>query len=131
MPNWLAAPIDVLNAYNRYYTVVIQYHYYVPITQLAVLALTVLTFRNDSVLNEVKPALRRATLWGWLGIALTACIVLNLNLDLFIGKLDLSEAEAHQKGLVWMIGNAVRLVCVGLCIGYTLTVRDRLLIKQA
>ncbi len=131
MPNWLAAPIDVLKAYNNYYTVVIQYHYYVPITQLAVVAITVLTFRNDPILCEVRPALRRATVWGWLGIGLTAWIVLNLNLDLFIGKLTLSETEAHQKGLIWMIGNAARLVCVGLSISYALTVRDCLLVKQS
>jgi hypothetical protein len=131
MPNWLAAPIDVLRAYNRYYTVVIQYHYYVPITQLAVVVLTVLLFNQSSVLQTSKPNLRRAATWGWIGIGLTAWIVLNLNLDLFIGELTLSEVEAHQKGLIWMIGNALRLLCVGMAIVYTMKIRDQLIRMQA
>ena len=126
MPNWLVAPIDVLTAYNRYYTVVIQYHYYVPITQLAVITLIVLCFTNNPARQLTQPDLRRAAIWGALGVALTAWIVLSINLDLFIGELKLSEAEAHRKGLIWMIGNAVRLVCVGLSFGYTLRVRDHL-----
>jgi hypothetical protein len=126
MPNWLAAPIDVLTAYNQYYTVVIQYHYYVPTTQLAVITLIVLCFTNNPARQLAQSDLRRAAIWGALSVALTAWIVLNLNLDLFIGELKLSEAEAHQKGLIWMMGNAVRLVCVGLSFGYTLRVRDQL-----
>ncbi len=126
MPNWLVAPLDVLTAYNRYYTVVIQYHYYVPITQLSVLILVVLCFTNNPARQLARTELRWAAIWGTLGIALTAWIVLSLNLDLFIGELKLSEAEAHTKGLIWMIGNAVRLFCVGLSFGYSLRVRDRL-----
>lgn len=126
MPNWLAAPIDVLTVYNRYYSVVIQYHYYVPITQLAVIVLVVLCFTSNPARQLAEADLRRAAIWGSLGIALTAWIVLSLNLDLFIGELKLSQAEAHQKGLIWMIGNAVRLFCVGLAFGYTVRVRDRL-----
>ncbi|GAB2568738.1 hypothetical protein [Spirosoma areae] len=131
MPNWLAAPLDVLKAYNRYYSVVIQYHYYVPITQLAVSVLTLLAFRSDPILHVSKPALRRAVVWGWLGIALTAWIVLTLNLDLFIGQLTLTETEAHRKGLVWMIGNAVRLGCVGMALIHTIRVRDQVLSANA
>jgi hypothetical protein len=126
MPNWLAAPIDVLRVHSRYYTVVIQYHYYVPVTQLAVLVLIVLCFTNNPAQQLAQPDLRRAAIWGALGVALTAWIVLSLNLDLFIGELKLSEAEAHRKGLIWMIGNAIRLFCVGLSFGYALRVRDQL-----
>ncbi|WP_461051898.1 hypothetical protein [Spirosoma arcticum] len=126
MPNWLAAPIDVLRVHSRYTTVVVQYHYYVPTTQLAVITLIVLCFTNNPARQLAQPDLRRAAIWGALGVALTAWIVLSLNLDLFIGELKLSEAEAHQKGLIWMIGNAVRLFCVGLSFGYALRVRDQL-----
>lgn len=122
MPNWLVAPIDVLTAYNRYYSVVIQYHYYVPVTQLSVLVLVWLSFRTGDPLR-----LRRAAVWGLLGTALTAWIVLSLNLDLFIGRLTLSVSEAHEKGLIWMAGNALRLICVGMSFLYTLRARDRLL----
>lgn len=126
MPNWLVAPLDVLTAYNRYYSVVIQYHYYVPITQLAVIILIVLCFIDNPARQLAQPELRWAAIWGALGIALTVCIVLSLNLDLFIGELKLSEAEAHRKGLIWMIGNAVRLFCVGFSVSYAFRVRDRL-----
>lgn len=131
MPNWLAAPIDVLTAYNRYYTVIIQYHYYVPVTQLAVLSLILGCFTTNPARQLAQSDLRRAAVWGGLGIAITVWIVLSLNLDLFIGQLKLSEAEAHQKGLIWMIGNAVRLVCVGLSFGYAVRVRDRVRFTQA
>lgn len=127
MPNWLAAPIDVLRVHSRYTTVVVQYHYYVPTTQLAVITLIILCFTSSPARQLAQSDLRRAAIWGSLGIALTAWIVLSLNLDLFIGELKLSEAEAHRKGLIWMIGNAVRLFCVGLSFGYALRVRDRLL----
>lgn len=130
MPNWLAAPIDVLMAYNRYYSVVIQYHYYVPLTQLAVVALLVLCFGNNPARQLAPTDLRRAAVWGTLALALTAWIVLSLNLDLFIGELKLSEAQAHQKGLIWMIGNGVRLLCVGLSLLYTFRVRDQLLLPK-
>lgn len=126
MPNWLAAPIDVLRVHSRYNTVVVQYHYYVPTTQLAVIVLVVLCFTTNPARQLAQPDLRRAAIWGSSGIALTAWIVRSLNIDLFIGELKLSEAEAHRKGLIWMIGNAVRLFCVGLSFGYTVRVRDRL-----
>lgn len=130
MPNWLAAPVDVLRAYNRYYSVVIQYHYYVPTTQLAVIVLTVLCFTNNPARQLAQHNLRRAAIWGGLGLLLTVWIVVKLNLDLFIGELTLSEAEAHSKGLIWMIGNGVRLVCIGLSLGYALRVRDVLLLAS-
>lgn len=126
MPNWLAAPLDVLRVYNRYYTVVIQYHYYVPTTQLAVFTLIGLCVTNNTARQLAPTNLRRAALWGALGLLLTVGIVLSLNLDLFIGRLTLSEVEAHRKGLIWMVGNAARLVCVGLSFGYAFRVRDRL-----
>lgn len=125
MPNWLAASIDVLRVHSRYTTVVVQYHYYVPVTQLAVITLIVLCFTNNPARQLAQPDLRRAAIWGTLGVALTAWIVLNLNLNLFIGELKLSEAEAHRKGLIWMIGNAARLFCVGKSFGHTFRVRDR------
>lgn len=126
MPNWLAAPLDVLKANNRYYSVVIQYHYYVPTTQLAVVVLIVLCFTTNPARQLSQPDLRRAAIWGSLGIILTVWIVVSLNLDLFIGQLKLSEADAHRKGLIWMVGNAVRLLCVGLSFGCAFRVRDQL-----
>lgn len=126
MPNWLAAPLSVLKVYNQYYTVVIQYHYYVPITQLAVIVLVVLCFIDNPARNLALPLLRRAAVWGVLALLLTVYIVLTLNLDLFIGTLTLSEQAAHQKGLIWMTGNAVRLFCTGMAWGTAFRVRDRL-----
>lgn len=126
MPNWLAAPIDVLEAYNHYYSVVIQYHYYVPITQLGVIILIVLCFTQNPARQLGEGNLRRAAVWGTLAIALTVWIVLSINLKLFIGELMQTEAQAHQLGLIWMIGNAARLFCVGMAFGYAFRVRDQL-----
>ncbi|WP_157579065.1 hypothetical protein [Spirosoma montaniterrae] len=124
MPNWLVAPLDVLQAYNRYYTVVIQYHYYVPITQVAVIVLIVCCFTANPARQQAGRDLGRAAIWGTIALVLTAWIVLSLNLDLFIGQLTLTETEAHRKGLIWMLGNGVRLICVGLSLWYTIRVRD-------
>ncbi|MBC7923316.1 MAG: hypothetical protein H7Z75_19740 [Ferruginibacter sp.] len=126
MPNWLAAPIEVLKSYNRYYSVVIQYHYYVPVTQLAVVTLIVLCFTKNPARQIGLVKLRRAAVWGTMGLLLTAYVVLTINLDLFIGELRVTERVAHQKGLVWMIANAARLFCVGLAFRYTFQVRDQL-----
>lgn len=127
MPNWLAAPIDVLRAYNRYYSIVIQYHYYVPLTQLAVVMLATLYFTRNPARQLARPALGRATVWGLLGIALTAYVVITINLHLFVGELTVSEAVAHRKGLVWMVLNGIRLAFVGLALGNAVRVRDALL----
>jgi hypothetical protein len=120
MPNWLVASLDTLRAYNRYYAVVIQYHYYVPLTQLAVFVVTWLAFSRRAAELGLRPYLRRAAWGGWIGLALTALIVLNLNLDLFIGELRLSAADAHRLGGYWLIGNALRLVSVGWALWNTL-----------
>lgn len=126
MPNWLVAPLDVLQAYNRYYSVVIQYHYYVPTTQLAVLALIWLCVSQNAARQLATSALRRAMYWGVAGTLLTALIVMQINVQLFLGSVNVPETAAHQMGLVWMVGNALRLFCVGMAIGYTVEVRDRL-----
>ncbi|MBO0931946.1 hypothetical protein [Fibrella aquatilis] len=126
LPNWLAASLSVLQAYNRYYSVVIQYHYYVPVTQVAVVVLVALCFTSNPARQTDPSNLRRAALWGTLGLVLTALIVINLNLRLFVGELTLSETEAHRLGLIWMVGNGIRLFCVGMSFRYALSVRDRL-----
>ncbi|CCG98609.1 hypothetical protein FAES_0598 [Fibrella aestuarina BUZ 2] len=126
MPNWLVAPLDVLHAYNRFYSVVLQYHYYVPITQLAVLTLVWLCFRQNPARLVAPAALKRAAIWGGVGTLLTVLIVLQLNVKLFLGPVAVPEAEAHRLGVLWMLGNAIRLFCVGKTIGYALRVRDAL-----
>lgn len=126
MPNWLVAPLDVLQAYNRYYTVVIQYHYYVPITQLAVLVLIWFCFSQNPARTAAPLALRRAAIWGGLGTLLTALIVTQINVKLFLGGVTVPETTAHRMGLVWMVGNALRLFCVGMALGYVMQVRDAL-----
>ncbi len=118
MPNWVAASLDTLRAYTRYFAVVIQYHYYVPITQLAVLVLLVLAYRFE--LHPLRPALRRAGWWGLAGVALTVPIVVFLNTQLFLGDLSLTEADAHRLGWYWLGGNLLRLGCVGASLGYAL-----------
>jgi len=124
MPNWLAAPLDVLVAYNRYYTVVIQYHYYVPLTQLAVVGLGYLSLSRSAARQVAGRPLRRGLGFGLAALALTAVIVTQLNLKLFIGPLSLPLEEAHRLGLLWMVGNAVRLVLVFAALIETLRVLD-------
>lgn len=120
MPNWVAASLETLRAYNRYFTVVLQYHYYVPVTQLSVVALLVLAYRAEPHLLSLRPALRRAGWWGTAGVALTVPIVVLLNTGLFLGDLSITEADAHRLGWYWMGGNLLRLICVGLAVRYTL-----------
>lgn len=127
MPNWLVAPLPVLKTYQQYYSVVIQYHYYVPVTQLAVVALITLYFTDNPARHSSRRQLGRGSLWGLIGITLTAYVVLTINLKLFIGDLQLSETAAHQMGLTWMVLNGLRLACVGFAWGATVNVRDRIL----
>lgn len=126
MPNWLVAPLHVLQAYNQYYTVIIQYHYYVPITQIAIIVLIALSLFDNPARQSSRRNLHLGAIWGLAGILLTVWIVLSLNLDLFIGQLRLTEAEAHRKGITWMIRNGIRLFCVGMSLGATLRLRDQL-----
>ncbi|MEZ0608681.1 hypothetical protein ACAW74_09205 [Fibrella sp. WM1] len=126
MPNWLVAPLDVLQAYNRYYSVVIQYHYYVPVTQLAVLALIWLCLSQNPARQLAPIMLKRAAIWGGLGTLLTIVIVTQINVKLFLGSVAVPEVDAHRLGFLWMLGNAIRLFCVGKAIGYTLSARDTL-----
>lgn len=127
MPNWLVAPLPVLKTYQQYYSVVIQYHYYVPVTQLAVMALIALYFTDNPARHSARRQLGRGSLWGLSGIALTAYVVLTINLKLFIGDLQLSETMAHQMGLIWMVLNGVRLICVGFAWGAAVSTRDQML----
>ncbi len=120
MPNWVVASFDTLRVYTGYFRVVIQYHYYVPLTQLAVVTLLVLAYRAEPHLLPLRPALRRAGGWGLAGVALTVPIVVFLNTQLFIGKLSLTEAEAHRLGWYWLAGNLLRLGCVGAALRYAL-----------
>lgn len=55
---------------------------------------------------------------------LTALIVTQNNIKLFLGEITISEAEAHQMGLIWMLGNALRLFCVGMATQLVLRVQD-------
>lgn len=116
MPNWVVASLDTLWAYNRYFAVVIQYHYYVPLTQLAVVVLLVVAYRSEARPLPLRPILRRAGWWGLAGVALTVPIVVFLNTQLFLG--DLSSPKPISTG--W-VGTGWLGICSGwAALGYVL-----------
>ena len=114
----LIAPNHVLNSYEKlqhwqhYFTEINQIAYYVPFTQLAVLGICVLYFKSGD--STEKKYLRRAAIFGLAGIALTAVIVTQLNLKLYIGgQLDTYKNQLQQLSVLWLAGNALRLYLVG------------------
>jgi amino acid transporter len=125
----LIAPNHIRNAYEKlqhwhgFFTEINQIYYYVPFTQLAVVIAFILYKKSND--NEEKFLLKKASIYGFLGIAITAIIVTQLNLKLYVGignNIDQYRDQLQMLSIIWLIGNAIRLYFVGTAILYILKV---------
>ena len=119
-PNQLTDSYQALKAWQGYFTITNQIYYYVPFTQLAVFAVCFLYFKATDP-NE-KHRLKKAGIYGLLAIGVTALIVTQINLKLFFGDLERYKSTLHTLSVIWLIGNAIRLLLVGLSLWNVLMV---------
>lgn len=110
-PNQLTNSYGALKSWQGYFTITNQIYYYVPFTQLAVLAVCYLYFRSTD--QHVKSLLRKASIFGILAVAITVVIVTQLNVKLFFGDLNQYKKEIFTLSVIWLMGNAIRLYLVG------------------
>lgn len=110
-PNQLTDSYGALKSWQGYFTITNQIYYYVPFTQLAVLAVCYLYFRSTD--QYVKSLLRKASIFGLLAVAITVVIVTQLNVKLFFGDLNQYKKEIFTLSVIWLMGNAIRLYLVG------------------
>lgn len=119
-PNNLVHSYEQLLRWQNYYLVTNQIYYYVPFTQIAVLIVWFLYFKNTD--TDRGTNLRKASIYGLLALALTAVIITQLNLKLFFGDLNLYRDQVHQMSVYWFIGNGLRVMLVGMALRYAFRV---------
>ncbi|MHA4844764.1 hypothetical protein ACX0G7_11400 [Flavitalea antarctica] len=119
-PNQLVNSYAALQAWQGYFTLTNQIYYYVPFTQLAVLAVWYLYWKTSHPTR--KQRLKKAGIYGSIAIVVTALIVTQLNMKLFFGDLAQNKDRLHTLSIIWLIGNAVRVVVVGFSLYQVLMV---------
>jgi hypothetical protein len=119
-PNQLTSSYKALLAWQGYFTITNQIYYYVPFTQLAVVGVCFLYFKTSNA--KEKGRLRKAGIYGIGAIIVTALIVTQLNLKLFFGDLDRHKENLYLLSVVWLFGNAIRIVLIGFSLFNTLEV---------
>ena len=118
-PNHIKNSYEKLQLWHSFFTEINQIYYYVPFTQLAVVT-TFILYRKTNDQQE-KSFLRKSSIYGFLAIGLTAIIITQLNLKLYIGhNLEKYRDQLQTLSIIWLAGNAVRLYLVGNAIYYTL-----------
>lgn len=118
VPNHVNNSYEKLQHWHSFFTEINQIPYYVPFTQLAVVVVFVLYRKTQE--EKEKTYLKKASIFGFLAIVLTAIIVTQLNLKLYIGdNLDKYKDQLQTLSIIWLIGNAIRLYLVGSAIYYT------------
>lgn len=110
-PNQLDNSYEKLVAWQNYFTVTDQLFYYVPFTHIAVIVLGILYYQSSH--KQEKALLKKASIYGVLSICITVLIVTQLNLKLFFGDLEKHKHQIFSLSVLWLIGNALRLILVG------------------
>src|ERR1700758_296098 len=110
-PNNLVNSFDALSHWQSYFTVSNQIYYYVPITLVAVIVFCILYFKTKD--ENQKQLLKKAGIFGLLGIAISIVIITQLNTKLFFGNnLTKYKDQLYTLSVIWLIGNAIRLYLV-------------------
>ncbi len=115
-PNQLTHSYEALKNWQHYFTITNQIYYYVPFTQIAVLVVWYVYFKSTDTAEKLL--LKKASIFGFLSIAITVVIVTQLNVKLFFGDLNQYKQELFTLSVVWLIGNAIRLYLVGSAVYY-------------
>src|ERR1700761_4727160 len=85
-PNQLSNSYEKLQHWQHFFTETNPMYFYVPFTQLAVVVICILYIKiHDSV---QKSFLRKASIFGILGILISVPIITQINVKLFFGDLD-------------------------------------------
>lgn len=116
-PNQLVNPVSALQCWQEYFTVTNQIYYYVPMTQLAVVIVLILYLIARE--PRIKSALGRGSFFGGMALQLTALIITQLNVKIFFGDLAEHHAHLYNLSLLWIIGNAIRIILVGAALYHT------------
>lgn len=93
-------------------------YFYVPFTQLAVVITGILYIKATTPVQKIF--LKKAGIFGILGILISIPIITQINLKLFFGDLDKFKDQLKTLSVIWLIGNAVRLYLVGNSLRYAI-----------
>ena len=104
----------------RLFTEVNQIYYYVPFTQLAVIVPCVQYLKSNETVEKLL--LKKTSIFGILGIIMTAIIVTQLNVELYFGNLEQYRGQLLMLSFIWLINNAIRLVFIDSSLRYTFQV---------
>jgi len=112
VPNQLSDTYRALQLWQSYFTVTNPIYYYVPFTQIAVVVIWILFFTSKQL--KEKQLLKKAAICGTIAIALTILIVTQINMKLFYGDLNKYKDQLYSLVIMWLFGNALRLLLVGI-----------------
>jgi hypothetical protein len=107
IPNVAVDPQRVLGGYHDFFLVIDPTWYFVPVTQLGVVAVWALYLAGRRGADASR--LGKASLFGLLALLVTALIVTQINLKLFAGASGMEAEQLRWLGLAWLAGNMVRM----------------------
>jgi len=116
VPNQLTNSYERLQHWQHFIVISNPIYFYVPFTPLAVLSTCLLYFRVSDI--QQKRFLKRASVFGILGIIIGVVIITQINFKIFFGDLDKYRDQLFILSVMWLIGNAIRLYFVGSSLYY-------------
>jgi hypothetical protein len=110
-PNMLQNSVHQLQAWRNFFVVTNPVFFYVPVPQLATVAVIILFIKTPADKTEIKRYLKTATIFQVVSIILSVYIITQLNMKLFFGDLSQYQDQLNGLALQWNILNLIR-VCM-------------------
>jgi hypothetical protein len=115
-PNMLENSVFKTQVWQSFFRTTNPIHYYIPLTQVAILAIVFLYFKTPLESTVLKKRLKFAMLSVLLALVLSVYIITQINLKLFFGSSEAYSQNAHSMSVMWNVLNAVRLVLLGIAL---------------
>ena len=110
VPNHLTDTEKTMTGYVAYFHTTNPIFYFVPFTQLAILIVIFLYFKCED--PHQKRLLKNASLFGILALLVTVLIVTQINVKIFSADFANYRHQLHTLSILWLLGNAVRMLLV-------------------
>ena len=117
-PNILENSIQRLHSFQAFFVVTNPVFFYVPISQLAIIAIVIVYFKTPVRMIELKRKLKRAVIFLLIAFVLSIYIITQINMKLFFGDLEKYASEVPTKALLWNILNIIRLILLATSLTY-------------
>jgi hypothetical protein len=117
-PNMIHDSMNRLHAWQQFFVLTNPVFFYVPIPQLATLALLGLFIKAPAGSVELKRLLKIANVFQLSSIALSVYIISQINFKLFFGDLSKYTDSVAALALLWNVLNIIRVLLVGVALTF-------------